>query len=84
MLEKNVWPANPTTQPDAMPADAPKVDAMPAEALKVAPPKPFLSCQEGCGMPARWVLVRELRRADAPVSEALCDACLAKRVNSAR
>ena len=81
MLEKNVWPAhpNPTTGPEAMPAEAPKV-ATPT-------PKPFLSCQEGCGMPARWVLVRlvrELRRADAPVSEALCDACLAKRVNSAR
>jgi hypothetical protein len=76
MLQKYVWPVAPRT----------RTEAIPAEAAKAAPPKSFLSCEEGCGLPAQWVLTRlarEPRRADVPVSEALCDACLAKRAGTA-
>jgi hypothetical protein len=62
-------------------------DQVPGEAPPATTPKPFLSCQDGCGLPARWVLIRlarEPRRHEVPASEALCDDCLAKRVPADR
>jgi hypothetical protein len=44
--------------------------------------QPFLACQDGCGRPAQWVLIRlskNRRNADVPASDPLCDECASRR-----
>jgi hypothetical protein len=48
-------------------------------------PSLFLTCVDGCGRPARWVLIglgANCRSSEVPVSAPLCDACIAKRFPS--
>jgi hypothetical protein len=45
-------------------------------------PQLFLACQDGCGRPAQWVLIRlpkDRRSADVPTSDPLCDECASRR-----
>jgi hypothetical protein len=44
------------------------------------PPQKFLACQNGCGLPAEWVLTSLLRGRERPLTEALCKECLGRRV----
>jgi hypothetical protein len=48
--------------------------------IETPPPQKVLACQNGCGLPAQWVLTSLLRGRERPVSEALCKECLGKRV----
>jgi hypothetical protein len=42
-------------------------------------PQNFLACQDGCGLPAQWVLTSLARGRERPATEALCRECLTKR-----